>query len=216
VARNARVQGSGFPARLDAKSKVALVYGQMTEPPGARPSAWGLSGPHRRRVFPRPRRAGTWLAVHRQHFSGSRRPVSEVSALLRPHAVGGRLPAEPGDRNGANYRSASRRPRRGSITSVAGRSNVPADDYTDPAPATTFAHLDATTQLSRSIFRNGHLPGGGSVGFDIGASSIHAFWAKSTTTSRNRSSRSCSGTKNPAGTSSRFLGVLTNSPTTTS
>ncbi len=56
---------------------------------------------------------------------------------------------------------------KGSITSVQAI-YVPADDLTDPAPATSFAHLDATTVLSRSIGRKGHLSGRGSAGFDLG------------------------------------------------
>ena len=90
---------------------------------------------------------------------------SEVSALLgrMPSAVGYQptLQTEMGE---LQERITSTR--KGSITSVQAI-YVPADDYTDPAPATTFAHLDATTNLSRQIAAARHLPGGGSAGLDL-------------------------------------------------
>ena len=82
---------------------------------------------------------------------------SEVSALLGriPSAVG--LPADARHRPWAACRSGSPRPTEGSITSVQAI-YVPADDLTDPAPATSFAHLDATTVLSRAIFEQAIFP----------------------------------------------------------
>ena len=90
---------------------------------------------------------------------------SEVSALLgrMPSAVGYQptLLTEMGE---LQERITSTK--KGSITSVQAI-YVPADDYTDPAPATTFAHLDATTNLSRADRRARHLPGGRSAGVDL-------------------------------------------------
>ena len=79
-----------------------------------------------------------------------------MSALLGAYAFGGKYPAHPADRNGtAQERITSTT--KGSITSVQAI-YVPADDPTDPAPATTFAHLDATTYLSRAISELGIYP----------------------------------------------------------
>ena len=90
---------------------------------------------------------------------------SEVSALLgrMPSAVGYQpnLASEMGE---LQERITSTK--NGSITSVQAI-YVPADDYTDPAPATAFAHLDATTNLSRAISGAGHLSGGRSAGVDL-------------------------------------------------
>ena len=136
------------------KSRAALVYGQMTEPPGARLRV-GAHRPHGRRVLPRRRRQGR-AALHRQHLPLHAGGLGSVGAA-RPHAVGGRLPADAARPRWASCRSASRRRKKGSITSVQAI-YVPADDYTDPAPATTFAHLDATTNLSRAIAELGIYP----------------------------------------------------------
>ena len=134
----------------------------MTEPPGARLRV-GLTGADGRGVLPRRGRQGR-AAVHRQHLplhAGG----SEVSALLgrMPSAVGYQptLLTEMGE---LQERITSTK--KGSITSVQAI-YVPADDYTDPAPATTFAHLDATTNLSRAIVGAGHLSGRRSAGLDL-------------------------------------------------
>ena len=135
------------------KSKVSLVYGQMNEPPGARARV-GLTG--------------LTLAEHFRDQSGSdvlffidnifrfTQAGSEVSALLGriPSAVGYQ-PTLATDMGALQERITSTRA--GSITSVQAI-YVPADDLTDPAPATSFAHLDATTVLSRSISELGIYP----------------------------------------------------------
>ena len=135
------------------KSRAALIYGQMTEPPGARLRV-GLSALTVAEYF-RGRRGQGRSPVHRQHL-----PVhtggSEVSALLgrMPSAVGYQ-PTLLTEMGALQERITSTR--KGSITSVQAI-YVPADDYTDPAPATTFAHLDATTNLSRRIVELGIYP----------------------------------------------------------
>ena len=136
------------------KSKCALIYGQMTEPPGARLRV-ALTRADRRRIFPRRRKSGR-AAVHRQYFPFHAGGFGSIGAA-GPHAQRGGISAEPAPAKWAICRNASRRPRSGSITSVQAI-YVPADDYTDPAPATTFAHLDATTNLSRSISELGIYP----------------------------------------------------------
>jgi len=83
---------------------------------------------------------------------------SEVSALARSDAVPGRLPADTRVRDGPAAR-AHHLDAKGSVTSVQAI-YVPADDFTDPAPASVFAHLNATTALSRSIAEKGNLPCG--------------------------------------------------------
>jgi F-type H+-transporting ATPase subunit beta len=135
------------------KSKAALVYGQMTEPPG-RACAW-------------PSPASPWpntSATTRARTSSSSSTTSSASprrarkcrrcsaACPPPSATSRRC-----RRRWARCRSASRprpRDRSPSVQAI----YVPADDYTDPAPATTFAHLDATTNLSRQIAQLGIYP----------------------------------------------------------
>jgi F-type H+-transporting ATPase subunit beta len=133
--------------------KVALIYGQMNEPPG-RASARRARGPHGRRVLPR-RGARGRAGVHRQHLPLHAGRL-EVSALLgrMPSAVGYQptLATEMGE---LQERITSTR--NGSITSVQAI-YVPADDLTDPAPATAFAHLDATVVLNRKITELGIYP----------------------------------------------------------
>ena len=136
------------------KSRAALVYGQMTEPPGARLRV-GAERPDRRRVLPRRREARTCCSSSTTS-SASRRPAPKCrrcSAACR-RAVGYQptLLTEMGE---LQERITSTK--KGSITSVQAI-YVPADDYTDPAPATTFAHLDATTNLSRAIAELGIYP----------------------------------------------------------
>ncbi len=135
------------------KSKAALVYGQMTEPPGARLRV-GLTGLTVAEYFRDEENQDVLLFI--DNIFRFTQAGSEVSALLgrMPSAVGYQpnLATEMGE---LQERITSTRT--GSITSVQAI-YVPADDYTDPAPATTFAHLDATTQLSRSISELGIYP----------------------------------------------------------
>jgi F-type H+/Na+-transporting ATPase subunit beta len=135
-----------------SKSKVALVYGQMTEPPGARLRV-ALSGLTVAEYF---RDQGKDVLLFIDNIFRFTQAGSEVSALLgrMPSAVGYQpnLATEMGE---LQERITSTK--RGSITSVQAI-YVPADDLTDPAPATTFAHLDATTVLSRQIAELGIYP----------------------------------------------------------
>jgi F-type H+-transporting ATPase subunit beta len=136
-----------------AKSKVALVYGQMTEPPGARLRV-GLTGLTLAEYFRDEEGQDVLLFI--DNIFRFTQAGSEVSALLgrMPSAVGYQpnLASEMGE---LQERITSTK--RGSITSVQAI-YVPADDYTDPAPATAFAHLDATTNLSRQISEMGIYP----------------------------------------------------------
>jgi F-type H+/Na+-transporting ATPase subunit beta len=135
-----------------SKSKVALVYGQMTEPPGARLRV-ALSGLTVAEYF---RDQGQDVLLFIDNIFRFTQAGSEVSALLgrMPSAVGYQpnLASEMGE---LQERITSTK--KGSITSVQAI-YVPADDLTDPAPATTFAHLDATTVLSRQISELGIYP----------------------------------------------------------
>jgi F-type H+/Na+-transporting ATPase subunit beta len=135
------------------KSKVALIYGQMTEPPGARLRV-GLTGLTVAEFFRDEEGQDVLLFI--DNIFRFTQAGSEVSALLgrMPSAVGYQpnLATEMGQ---LQERITSTK--KGSITSVQAI-YVPADDYTDPAPATTFAHLDATTQLSRDIASMGIYP----------------------------------------------------------
>ena len=135
------------------KSRVALVYGQMTEPPGARLRV-GLSGLTVAEYFRD--HEGQDVLLFIDNIFRFTQAGSEVSALLgrMPSAVGYQpnLATEMGE---LQERITSTK--KGSITSVQAI-YVPADDYTDPAPATTFAHLDATTNLSREISAMGIYP----------------------------------------------------------
>ena len=130
---------------------MALVYGQMNEPRAPAPAA--LYRPDAGRAVPRCRRAPTFCFL--DNIFRSTQAGSEVSALL---AVSPRpwLPADAGHRHGPDA-GAITSTKAGSITSIQAV-YVPADDLTDPAPATTFAHLDATTVLSRAISELGIYP----------------------------------------------------------
>jgi F-type H+-transporting ATPase subunit beta len=132
--------------------KVALVYGQMNEPPGARLRV-GLSGLTMAEYF---RDEGQDVLLFIDNIFRFVQAGSEVSALLgrMPSAVGYQptLATEMGQ---LQERITSTRT--GSVTSVQAI-YVPADDLTDPAPANTFAHLDATTVLSRAIVEQGIYP----------------------------------------------------------
>ena len=135
------------------KSKVALVYGQMNEPPGARMRV-ALSGLTLAEQFRD--QSGTDVLFFVDNIFRFTQAGSEVSALLGriPSAVGYQ-PTLATDMGQMQERITSTR--NGSITSVQAI-YVPADDLTDPAPATSFAHLDATTVLSRAISELGIYP----------------------------------------------------------
>jgi len=135
------------------KSKVALVYGQMNEPPGARLRV-ALSGLTIAEQFRD--QSGTDVLFFVDNIFRFTQAGSEVSALLGriPSAVGYQ-PTLATDMGLLQERITSTKA--GSITSVQAI-YVPADDLTDPAPATSFAHLDATTNLSRAISELGIYP----------------------------------------------------------
>ncbi len=133
-------------------SKAALVYGQMNEPPGARARV-GLTGLTVAEHF---RDQGQDVLFFVDNIFRFTQAGSEVSALLGriPSAVGYQ-PTLATDMGALQERITTTN--RGSITSVQAI-YVPADDLTDPAPATSFAHLDATTVLSRAISEKGIYP----------------------------------------------------------
>jgi len=135
------------------KSRAALVYGQMTEPPGARLRV-GLTGLTVAEYFRDEEGLDVLLFI--DNIFRFVQAGSEVSALL------GRMPSAVGYQPNLNTEIGELQERitstkKGSITSVQAI-YVPADDYTDPAPAATFAHLDATTNLSRQIVERGIYP----------------------------------------------------------
>ncbi|GKT86614.1 LOW QUALITY PROTEIN: ATP synthase beta chain [Colletotrichum tofieldiae] len=139
--------------QLDGESKVALVFGQMNEPPGARARV-ALTGLTIAEYFRDEEGQDVLLFI--DNIFRFTQAGSEVSALL------GRIPSAVGyqptlaiDMGGMQERITTTK--KGSITSVQAV-YVPADDLTDPAPATTFAHLDATTVLSRGISELGIYP----------------------------------------------------------
>ena len=133
--------------------KTALVYGQMNEPPGARMRV-ALSGLTMAEYFRD--REGQDVLLFIDHIFRFTQAGSEVSALLgrMPSAVGYQ-PTLATEMGALQERITSTK--RGSITSVQAV-YVPADDLTDPAPATTFTHLDATTVLDRGIASQGIFP----------------------------------------------------------
>jgi F-type H+-transporting ATPase subunit beta len=138
---------------VPSESKAALIYGQMTEPPGARLRV-ALTGLTVAEYFRDEEGADTLLFI--DNIFRFTQAGSEVSALLgrMPSAVGYQpnLASEMGE---LQERITSTK--KGSVTSVQAI-YVPADDLTDPAPATTFAHLDATTVLSRPLTEIGIYP----------------------------------------------------------
>jgi len=146
-------EGGVIDPNDSSKSRAALVYGQMTEPPGARLRV-ALSALTVAEYFRDAENKDVLLFI--DNIFRFTQAGSEVSALLgrMPSAVGYQptLLTEMGE---LQERITSTR--KGSITSVQAI-YVPADDYTDPAPATTFAHLDATTNLSRAIAELGIYP----------------------------------------------------------
>jgi F-type H+-transporting ATPase subunit beta len=135
------------------KSRCALIYGQMTEPPGARLRV-GLSALTVAEYFRDAEGKDVLLFI--DNIFRFTQAGSEVSALLgrMPSAVGYQ-PTLASEMGALQERITSTK--QGSVTSVQAI-YVPADDYTDPAPATTFAHLDATTNLSRAIVEQGIYP----------------------------------------------------------
>ena len=140
--------------KLDGEgSKAALVYGQMNEPPGARARV-GLTGLTIAEYFRDEEHQNVLLFI--DNIFRFTQACSEVSALLGriPSAVGYQ-PTLSTDLGALQERITSTK--NGSITSVQAIF-VPADDLTDPAPATTFAHLDATTVLSRNLTELGIYP----------------------------------------------------------
>ena len=135
------------------KSRCALIYGQMTEPPGARLRV-GLTGLTVAEYFRDVEHLDVLLFI--DNIFRFVQAGSEVSALL------GRMPSAVGYQPNLNTEIGELQERitstkHGSITSVQAI-YVPADDYTDPAPAATFTHLDATTNLSRQIVERGIYP----------------------------------------------------------
>ena len=135
------------------KSKAALIYGQMTEPPGARLRV-GLTGLTVAEYFRDVEGQDVLLFI--DNIFRFTQAGAEVSALL------GRMPSAAGYQPNLSTEMGELQERitstkKGSITSVQAI-YVPADDLTDPAPATTFSHLDATTVLSRQIFELGIYP----------------------------------------------------------
>jgi len=143
----------GVISLTDKSSKVALVYGQMNEPPGAR-SRVALTGLTVAEYFRDEEGQDVLLFI--DNIFRFTQAGSEVSALLGriPSAVGYQ-PTLATDMGTMQERITTTK--KGSITSVQAI-YVPADDLTDPAPATTFAHLDATTVLSRGISELGIYP----------------------------------------------------------
>jgi len=143
----------GVISLKDKSSKVALVYGQMNEPPGARARV-ALTGLTVAEYFRD--QEGQDVLLFIDNIFRFTQAGSEVSALLGriPSAVGYQ-PTLATDMGSMQERITTTK--KGSITSVQAI-YVPADDLTDPAPATTFAHLDATTVLSRSVAERGIYP----------------------------------------------------------
>src|SRR3989475_3417188 len=136
-----------------SKSKAALIYGQMTEPPGARLRV-ALTGLTVAEYFRDVEGADTLLFI--DNIFRFTQAGSEVSGLLgRMPSAGGYQPNLATEMGEMQERITSTKT--GSITSIQAV-YVPADDYTDPAPATTFAHLDAVTALSRKIVELGIYP----------------------------------------------------------
>merc|ERR1711971_1076486 len=143
----------GVISLKDKTSKVALVYGQMNEPPGARARV-ALTGLTVAEYFRD--QEGQDVLLFIDNIFRFTQAGSEVSALMGriPSAVGYQ-PTLATDMGTMQERITTTK--KGSITS-AQAIYVPADDLTDPAPATTFAHLDATTVLSRSVAERGIYP----------------------------------------------------------
>ena len=200
---------NGLPI-ITPGSKIGLVYGQMNEPPGARLRV-ALSALAVTEYFRDEKNQDVLLFI--DNIFRFSQAGSEVSALLgrTPSAVGYQptLAAEMGD---LQERITSTK--KGSITSFQAV-YVPADDLTDPAPATTFAHLDATIVLERSIAELGIYPGRGSARLELPRASRRKSSARNITTSRAACRRCCSATR-ICRTSSRFSAWTSFRPTTSS
>ena len=170
------------------KSKAALVYGQMNEPPGARLRV-GLTGLTIAEYFRDEENQDVLLFI--DNIFRFTQAGSEVSALL------GRMPSAVGYQPTLGTEMGTLQERitstkKGSITSVQAI-YVPADDLTDPAPATAFAHLDATTVLSRQLAELGIYPAVDPLDSTSRILDPYTSSGKSTTTSCNRSRGPCSG-----------------------
>ena len=170
-------------------SKVALVFGQMNEPPGARARV-ALSGLTQAEYFRD--EEGQDVLFFVDNIFRFTQAGSEVSALLGriPSAVGYQ-PTLATDMGTLQERITSTN--KGSITSVQAI-YVPADDLTDPAPATSFAHLDATTTLSRAISELGIYPAVDPLDFDQPRADARPSSARSITRSPAPSRRRCRST----------------------
>ena len=190
-------------------SKVALVYGQMNEPPGARARV-ALSGLSLAEYFRD--EEGQDVLFFVDNIFRFTQAGAEVSALLGriPSAVGYQ-PTLATDMGALQERITSTK--KGSITSVQAI-YVPADDLTDPAPATSFAHLDATTTLNRAISEKGIYPAVDPSTAPAEASTP-ASSAKNTTPSPARSSASSRPIK-ASRTSSPFSAWTSSAKTTSS
>ena len=169
--------------------KVALCYGQMNEPPGARLRV-GLSGLTMAEYF---RDQGQDVLLFIDNIFRFVQAGSEVSALLgrMPSAVGYQptLATEMGQ---LQERITSTT--KGAVTSVQAI-YVPADDLTDPAPAQTFAHLDATTTLSPRDRRAGHLPGRRPARLDLARAAARHRLGRALPRPRRACRRCCSATR---------------------
>ena len=150
---HAKWDANGHPKVLAGESRCSLVYGQMNEPPGARlrVALSALTQAEHLRDS-----SGKDVLLFIDNIFRFTQAGSEVSALLGrlPSAVGYQ-PTLASEMGQLQERITSTK--KGSITSIQAV-YVPADDYTDPAPANTFAHLDATTNLARSIAEKGIFP----------------------------------------------------------
>ena len=145
---------SGVIDREGGESKAALIYGQMNEPPGARARV-GLTGLTVAEYFRD--REGQDVLFFVDNIFRFTQAGSEGLGAAGAHSERRRLPADAGHRHGRVARERITTTRKGSITSVQAI-YVPADDLTDPAPATSFSHLDATTVLNRQIAELGIYP----------------------------------------------------------
>ena len=181
--------------------KTALIFGQMTEPPGSRLRV-ALTGVTAAEYFRDEEGQDVLLFI--DNIFRFTQAGSEVSALLgrMPSAVGYQ-PTLGTEMGALQERITSTK--KGSITSVQAI-YVPADDITDPAPATAFAHLDATTVLSRAAHRARASTRRWIRSPRPRASSTRTSSARSTTRRRARCSRSCSATRTSR-TSSRSSGM---------
>ena len=171
--------------------KTALVFGQMDEPPGTRLRV-ALSALTMAEYFRDVQKQDVLLFI--DNIFRFTQAGSEVSTLLgrMPSAVGYQ-PTLADEMGQLQERITSTRGH--SITSMQAI-YVPADDITDPAPHTTFAHLDATTDAVPADLGEGHLPGGRPARLDLAHPGRRSTSARSTTTSRSAPSRSCSATRN--------------------